>query len=223
MTSSVELHKMAADPSKVSYFSLPGEIRNKIMDLVLVHGEIDTDTGSANKTRAGVQLLATCKHAYQEGHELFYSSNTFHLSPTMPFEWSDRLQAKQKALIKRVSITLGLDELTPAMVYQIERSISRKGEEKGDEYLGETVIAALMYVWKCKFEYLRDWSSLEEIVLCSFNETITIQHHEVVADLAGLYRWPGSADPGSLYWQEVLSVSKFLTFFLSFLLLQAFN
>lgn len=118
---SIDINAMAADPSKLSYFSLPGEVPNKIMHLVLVYGDV-FPCGSVSKTSSdtkanvasppGIQLLATCNKAYNEGHELFYSSNTFHLPPTMTFEWSNELQAKHKAMVKRISITLGLEELT---------------------------------------------------------------------------------------------------------------
>ena len=88
---------MAADASKLSYFSLPGEVRNKIMDLVLVHGDVhpyrpiskvdthEPDSAANVISQPGIQLIATCKQAYKEGHVLFYSSNTFHLPPTMTF------------------------------------------------------------------------------------------------------------------------------------------
>ncbi|CAD6591110.1 MAG: hypothetical protein ASARMPREDX12_004925 [Alectoria sarmentosa] len=160
---------MAADPTKLSYFSLPGEVRNKILDYILVHGEIHpyrpvSETSAripettANVERPGIQLMATCKQAYLEGHTLFYSSNTFHLPPTMPFWWSDRLELKHKAMIKRISIQIGLVELTPAMLDEIKSSRLAGVGRKNGPRSGAAVADALTDVWisKLRIEALRE-------------------------------------------------------------------
>lgn len=189
---------MAADPSKLSYFSLPGEVRNKIMDLVLVHGDVyphtsvsetsicSRDTAANVKSQAGIQLIATCKQAYHEGHELLYSSNTFHLSPTMTFEWSDRLQAKHKAMIKRISITIGLDEITTSMISQ-----RIKTPEMDEMALGMIVIHTLDDDWISKMTHVAAWTSLEKVELVAFNRVCTLQRNEAVAILQNVHPWPG--------------------------------
>ena len=193
---------MAADPSKLSFFSLPGEIRNKIMNLVLVPGDVYPYTpvsfnptrvpvSAANvQSRSGVQLIATCRQAYDEGHALFYSSNTFHLPPIMTFEWSDKLQTKHKFLIKRIGITIGPNQLDTSMIRHIDRSY-QKLSGSGDHDSGnifEAVIEAFGKTWYSKVSHIAAWSSLEEITFCLFKEPYipatplhhkyTLQHHE---------------------------------------------
>jgi len=52
----------------------PPETRNKIMEFVLVPGEIHSPY-----SRTGVQLLATSRQNYEEGHVMYYSDNIFHI------------------------------------------------------------------------------------------------------------------------------------------------
>lgn len=217
-TSSTDLNAMAANPLRLSYFSLPGEIRNKIMNYVLVPGDVYPyrpvpETTSTDKpettlnvaSRPGVNLLATCKQAYQEGHAMFYSFNTFHLPPTGTFSWSDRLLAKHKALIKRISITIGLVELTPAMLTEVENRIpARRGDKDGFQWaaaVGDVLMAS-----RCsKVQYIAHWDSLEEFELRSFGRTYLLQHRELVAVWKGsifqLYWFP--------CWKDILQRSYF--------------
>ena len=200
---------MAADPSKLSYVSLPGEVRNKIMDLVLVHGDLYPSkpvprTSSllpplppTYSTQPGIQLIATCKQAYQEGHALFYSSNKFHFPCLDTFEWSDKLQAKHKAMIKRVSITVGLDELTPSMIDEIKQSLPDCAWEDADPFLSEAVVDTLTEAWESKMRHMAAWTSLEEIELFSFYKKYPLQHREVVANLTEISQWSQS-----LYWRN---------------------
>ena len=219
---------MAADPSKLSYFSLPGEIRNRIMNLVLVPGDVYPHTPVPNGTkrvpvsaanvqcRSGVQLIATCRQAYDEGHALFYSSNTFHLPATMTFEWSDRLQPKHKGLIKRIGITVGPNELDASMISHIDRTYRNLIATKTKIHAFQlAVFDTSQEVWSSKMRYMAAWHSLEEITLCLFKDTDipaiplhhkytlqhhehTIQHYELVAnleDIDSLYR--------SRYWGQI--------------------
>lgn len=186
---------MAADLSRLSYFSLPGEIRNKIMGYVLVPGDIQPcrpvsetsahspDTTAKIVSRPGIQLIATCKQAYNEGHKMFYSCNTFHLEPTLPFWWPDRLQAKHKAMIKRISFTIGLVELTPAMLHQIENNMSVVLGDKDGSRWGKVVRDAQTETWESNLRYLLAWNSLEEIELCSLYNKSVLRHHDIVAEL----------------------------------------
>ena len=231
---------MAADPSKLSFFSLPGEIRNKIMNLVLVPGDVYPHTpvpkistrvpiSAANvESRSGVQLIATCRQAYNEGHALFYSSNTFHLPATETFEWSDRLQPKHKYLIKRISITIGPNELDASMISHIKETyifrISNPSEFRDEpegvleahyNTIEQAVLNTLGKAWNSKMMHMAAWSSLEDITLCLFKETEiptipprhkcnlqyhkrTIQHDELVATLDDNGFWQ------SRYWHEIL-------------------
>ena len=203
---------MAADPSKLSYFSLPGEIRNKIMDLVLVHGIVHPyrpvsesstripDPKAKIAPQSGIQLLATCRKAYEEGHALFYGSNTFHLPPIMTFDWADSLQAKHKDMIKRVSTTLGLDELTADMISQIERNGPHPAGIM-DRRIPTPVQAMLDKIWETKMGKIAAWTSLQELELRSYNRMVVLQHHDIVAAMNKKMsachesQYPGYSDP----------------------------
>ena len=185
---------MAANPTKLSYFSLPGEVRNKIMGYALVGGhpspydpvsEAPTrsqDIAARVDIRPGVQLIATCKQAYVEGHGLFYSANTFHLPPQMPFLWPERLQPKHKAMIKRISITIGLRELTPSMLDQVESNMAGKGQTLSG-WWASGVLDVLLKNWEAKWRYIAAWTSLEDIAVHSFGCTVVLRHHEIVTHL----------------------------------------
>ena len=164
------------------------------MGYVLVGGQINPydlgleeptrsqDTAARVDFRLGVQLIATCKKAYVEGHGLFYSNNTFHLPPKMPFLWPERLQAKHKAMIKRISITIGLVEVTPSMVNQVESNMRRHGPIHSNCW-ASGVLDVLFEVWEAKMRYIAAWTSLEEIAVHSFGCTVVLHHQEIIAHL----------------------------------------
>ena len=221
---------MAADPSKLSYFSLPGEIRNKIMNLVLVPGDVYPHTPFPNGTkrvpvsaanvqcRSGIQLIATCRQAYDEGHALFYSSNTFHLPATMTFEWSDRLQPKHKGLIKRIGITVGPNELDASMISHIDRTHMNLVFKTGKFFaIKQAVTTTMQKAWSSKKRYMAAWSSLEEITLCLFKATDiptspllykysfqhhehTLKHYDPVANLESFEAWWQSSFGREIIW-----------------------
>ena len=143
------------------------------------------DTAARVDFRLGVQFIATCKQAYVEGHGLFYSTNTFHLPPKMPFLWPERLQAKHKAMIKRISITIGLVELTTSMLNQVESNVL--GDMGNSIVWASRVLDVLLEEWKAKMRYIAAWKSLEEIEVHSFGCTIVLPHHEIVAHLEELH------------------------------------
>lgn len=136
------------------FFSLPIEIRNEIMRLVLVPGEIHILTAKERGVKAkiqrvwdtvqafpksqqslpimpslpGFQVLSTCKLVYGANHEMFYSSNTFFLPPG-PLEetlhhFSNTLQAEHVNMITRVGVTLGIQDLTPPVFKQAQDIMS---------------------------------------------------------------------------------------------------
>ena len=188
---------MAADPSKLGYFSLPGEIRNKIVKYVLVPGDIHphrpelaTSTQSPDSTaivesRPGIQLMATCKQAYQEGHMLYYSSNIFHLPPVDTFGWVDRLQPKHKAMIKRVRFPIGLVNLSPALLDRVDSDMSEDPLVR-DMNWWSAVADTMLDVWKSKLEYIVAWESLDEAELCSLYFGSLSEPHDQVAQLGSV-------------------------------------
>ena len=196
----------AADPSKLSYFSLPGEVRNQIIDLVLAPGEVyvrkpipdrvlipegvhackptvkDSTNNRPNaESQPGFQLMATCKQAYDECHSIFYSSNTFHLPANMTFDWSDGLQAKHKAMIKRIDIRISVEELTLDMIDELERRVSRKIVNGGSLYFTGAIFDTMDVVWQARMRHVAAWASLKETRLSSRTSTFVLRHHHDVA------------------------------------------
>ena len=148
------------------------------------------ETAARVDFRLGVQFIATCKQAYVEGHGLFYSTNTFHLSLKMPFLWPERLQPKHKAMIKRISITIGLVELTPSMLDQVQSNMV--GHTGYSSVWASAVLDVLVEEWKAKMRYIAAWNSLEEVEVHSFGCTVFLPHHEIVAQLGELHVAGGS-------------------------------
>lgn len=115
---------------KIGFLSLPGEVRNKIMDLALVPGHIyfsnrmqPVDRNGSPVFKSGCQVLATCRQLYQEGHVSFYSRNMFHLAPgplSASWEYFGRLDSRHQDLIEKVSIEMSIVDLTPAVLKGIE-------------------------------------------------------------------------------------------------------
>ena len=151
-------------------------------DPILETATRSQDTAARVDFRLGVQLIATCKQAYAEGHGLFYSNNTFHLPPKMPFLWPEQLQAKHKAMIKRISITIGLVELTPSMLNQVESNMVRPAQINST-WWASGVLDVLFENWEAKLRYIAAWKSLEEITVHSFGCTDVLRHHELVAHM----------------------------------------
>ena len=125
-----------------SYFALPGEIRNKIMHLVLCPGHIylrskptasnhyisySNDPDNATQSPPGIQLLATCRQAYNEGHALYYSANVFHLPPG-PLSATEailnNIQPESLSLIHHINLTTGLLDLA-SLLEEVETCASQ--------------------------------------------------------------------------------------------------
>lgn len=167
----------------MGYVLVPGDVYlcQPVPEIPTASPEITANVNALS----GVHLLATSKQAYQEGHTIFYAFNTFYLPPTMTFSWCDRLLAKHNALTKRISITIGLVELTPAMLTEIQNRMpagvgTENGPENGHRW-AKAVGGALIDSWYSKLENIADWDSLEEFELRSFGRIYHFQHHEVIA------------------------------------------
>lgn len=77
----------------------------------------------------GFQLLATCRQICAEGHPVFYSSNIFFLPPG-PLENTHRslkaLQPQCRAMIRKVGITMTLQDLTPAVFQRVRHEMEKR-------------------------------------------------------------------------------------------------
>ena len=107
---------------KRGYFFFPPEIRNEIMRYILLPGDIYLKShpilGAAgsnyHRKKYGCQFLATCSQAYREGHELYYSFNTFHLPPG-PDSWIvqvfQSVQLKHRGMIQYLALNCSIYDL----------------------------------------------------------------------------------------------------------------
>ena len=179
---------------KRGYLFFPPEIRNAIMKLLLQPGNIymkpqpimGTRGSKYHQTQYGVQLLATCHQAYQEGHELYYSSNIFHL-PSGPHRWSEKLskqlQPNNLAMIQYVAIDCSvydlhyfgvqrkIEQATDHMVMDTQDFEPPLSKQDFSELVSELVITymfeasdTLVDLWKAKFAYARyNFPSLKKL------------------------------------------------------------
>ncbi|KAG7002401.1 hypothetical protein G7Y79_00027g060930 [Physcia stellaris] len=129
----------------MGYFALPGEIRNKIMKLVLCPGHIylrskptasnhhisySNDPAGATRSPPGIQLLATCRQAYNEGRVLYYSGNVFHLPPgpvSATEAMLNKMQPESLSLIRRVNLTVSLLDLA-SLIEEVENKASQESD-----------------------------------------------------------------------------------------------
>ncbi|CAF9938017.1 MAG: hypothetical protein HETSPECPRED_000742 [Heterodermia speciosa] len=121
---------------EIGFLTLPGEIRNQIMDLALVPGHIyiSNEMQAVDRERSpvsvpGCQILATCRQLYQEGHISFYSRNMFHLAPgplSASLDYFGRLDRRDQDLIDKVSIEISIMDLVPSVLEGIEATFYEK-------------------------------------------------------------------------------------------------
>ena len=113
----------------------------------------------AQSSPPGIQLLATCKQAYEEGHRMYYSGNMFHLPPG-PLKVTDTLfemfQPNNVALIRRVSFRASSMDLTPAPIVLIEQASQIQGRPSPstDRRYAREVLRFLNLQWYAKALFL---------------------------------------------------------------------
>ena len=107
-------------------------------------------------------------------------------------------------MIKRISITFGLDELTPAMVDEIDRSPPSLRPEYDSDFCIDEVFATLGRGWIEKLDHIADWTWLEEIEVSLFDHTNTLQYHDVVSNVYTYYHWSWRWWMLNPYWDDVL-------------------
>ncbi len=113
---------------QIDYPLFPLEIRNKIMEFVLVPDDIHPPY-----SRNGVQLLATSRQNYKDGHVMNYLDNVFHIPRGRCYlRLLNNYQPKHLQLIRRVTLTFDLLDLEGAIndrclhkgsAYRIPRSL----------------------------------------------------------------------------------------------------
>lgn len=156
----------------MGFFALPGEIRNRIMQLVLCPGHIylrskpaasnhhisySNDPASATRSPPGIQLLATCRQAYNEGRALYYSGNVFHLPPG-PLSATEailnKVQPESLSLIRRVNLPAGLLDLA-SLFEEVETQASQASDcYIVDEGCSKQALKAIFSLVKAKGLFL---------------------------------------------------------------------
>ena len=206
---------------QLGFFSLPGEIRNTIMHLVLVPGEVHIRATKERGVKAdihhlwwdavqrfpariperpvtpslpGFQMLATCKLAYGQYHEMFYSSNTFFLPPGRLGETLQHfvinLQAEHVNMINRIGVTMGLEDLTPAVFKQVQDIMSHNvgylpPDQVGPAW-GIAVQVLLSDIWLEKLAFLRHTRGLKAVKLVTEDDVLEIEGSQLRRALEGI-------------------------------------
>ncbi|KAG7002402.1 hypothetical protein G7Y79_00027g060940 [Physcia stellaris] len=185
---------------QIGFFSLPPELRNKIMDLVLVPGDVYLrlppftsrklsmeNPSTRSQFRIGAQLLATNRQAYNEGRVKYYSMNRFHLPSLSLSDCQyilNRYQTKNLEMVRHVTLDCYLTQfLNEDMVKDIEESLIPKKlmEENGrldydQHYWYPAILRRLFRVWGAKLHLIRRYfPHLESLI-------ISQEVHELEAD-----------------------------------------
>ncbi|KAL8939300.1 MAG: hypothetical protein Q9216_003436 [Gyalolechia sp. 2 TL-2023] len=123
-------------------------------------------------------FLSVCRAAYEEGHAMFYSHNTFYL-PHGPLshtkEYFDRLRPEHRKLIRKMVLEVTIWDLDIAAFDEIENQLRAKDTVKGrlppDRSI-EDWVAPIAYQlissWRSKLAWLRDWTWLEEVIISTY-------------------------------------------------------
>lgn len=120
----------------------------------------------------GFQLLRTCKKAYQDGHYMFYSMNTFHLpagSARDAEEWFDNLKPDHRSLIKSACMTFSLADLTPEVLVQMDKKwlwdLPLKTRQDERRMVFEVTYLLCWRFWQEKIRFLQKWDTLDTVYL----------------------------------------------------------
>ena len=174
---------MSNSQNLLGYLSLPAEVRNMVMEYVLMPGDVYPQP-SANsapdiKQLPGFQLLAACKTTQAEGQRLFYEYNTFHIPRGRVREtlaWYNKLLPEHRDMIKWVFITLTLEDLDASQAGLTEIDRWRKAASLRNGAIKHDLTYYLMgHVWKVKLELLANWRSLEVVHVKTHRRIFTIE------------------------------------------------
>lgn len=164
--------------TKIGYLDLPREIRDQIMESALHPGEVyiyanpgsfcDVIDGKhldnfadpvdqEEQHHYGVQLLATCRQIYEEGHKLWYGNNTFYLS-ACPFREMKRIlsayQRKHLSIMGRLVVSCRIDDVSEEEIQKLKESAAGQWRDLNVNMIGYgfTYSEEVQYAFK---KYLR--------------------------------------------------------------------
>ncbi|KAL9003885.1 MAG: hypothetical protein Q9188_003271 [Gyalolechia gomerana] len=123
-------------------------------------------------------FLSVCRAAYEEGHAMFYSHNTFYL-PHGPLShtkgYFDQLQPGHRKLIRKMVIEITIWDLDITAFDEIENHLRSKDivkcrlpPDKSVEDWVAPIAYKLISTWRSKLAWLRDWTWLEEVIISSY-------------------------------------------------------
>lgn len=145
-------------PKQINYPSFPAEIRNKIMDFALRPGHIHPPY-----TQSGVQLLATSRQYYNEGHLMYYSDNIFHIPCGDNYqEVLEKYQVEHRKLVRRVTLTCSVLDLNEEIVTPPGFGICNSMDLDRRQIYG--MVRRLRPLWRDKYNAVsRIFPNVEEI------------------------------------------------------------
>ncbi|KAL8832514.1 MAG: hypothetical protein Q9170_004847 [Blastenia crenularia] len=135
----------------------------------------ETPTLCSSALAIGPHFLSVCRTAYEEGHVIFYSQNTFYL-PCGPLshtrDYYDHLRPKHQKLIRKMVLELTIFDLDITAFDEIERDLCAKDVVNGRLPADKSVedwVAPIAYniisTWRSKLAWLQDWTWLEEATI----------------------------------------------------------
>ncbi|KAL8792672.1 MAG: hypothetical protein Q9195_004732 [Heterodermia aff. obscurata] len=164
------------------YLPLPPELRNKILSLALTGGHVylrsssspqelshkPTSVNSNFESTLAVNLLATCRQAYNEGRMMFYSENVFHLPPGRWEEMSNvltNIKPEHLALIKHIVIRLSLLDLRSSVLRRPDYALPKQYQEIG----GPNYIS----IWLFKLKHTQNiFDKANEVRICLSKDNV---------------------------------------------------
>lgn len=143
----------------------------------------------------GFQILATCKSIYGLYHERFYALNTFFLPPGPLDEtlkhFFKHVQPEHVNMIGRIGIRLGLEDLTPAGLKDVEDFMSQvrrcsplSGDRRVGQEWADTVHLHLLHIGYEKLAFLRKMRGLKMVKMVAV--TVAEGEGEEVFEIDGL-------------------------------------
>lgn len=119
----------------------------------------------------GCQFLGTCRQAYTEGRELFYTLNTFYIPPgplSHAVAYFDQLQPSNLALIRTICIRFTLEDVTSADIKAIDYWMMKMGFDSrtmASSLWRRHVLKAIGEVWNAKLRWIRNYTHFERVIL----------------------------------------------------------
>jgi len=183
-----------------AYLSLPGEVRNMIIRLVLVPGavrppayrsptrreppldeliELARETTSSKDILPGIAFLVLNHQIYNEASTLFYSSNIFFL-PTGPCDeattYFSFLAPTHKAQIRHLGIRFSVADITPSALAQFSiGALPDATRRPRAQWYGHQVTTCLSRMWVMKLIWILQFHAAQIAAGGKGLETLTVQ------------------------------------------------